>query len=175
MQIMADQKDTDALAFELLDQLGDHGGFLGTERRGGFVHDEDFGVEVNCSGDGDGLPLTAGHIFNRIGDVFKIGIQPGDDLAGFIFHGTIVEGPVFGHNFPAQKQIAGRIQIVGQGQGLVYGFDAVFACITGRLDAHFFTIDANLALVAGNGPESAFINTVFPAPLCPRMPATSPG
>jgi hypothetical protein len=39
MQVMADQKDTDALAFELLNQFGDHGCFLGAEGRGGFVHD----------------------------------------------------------------------------------------------------------------------------------------
>ena len=98
-----------------------------------------------------GLPLAAGHIFNRIGDVFKIGIQSRDNLLGFIFHGTVIECAIFGHNFPAQKQIAGRIQIVGQRQGLVYGFNAVFACITRRLDAHFFTIDANLSLVARDG------------------------
>ena len=46
------------------------------------------------------------------------------DLAAFRFHGHVVQGAKGGFQFTAKIEIGGGIDVVGQGQRLVDGFNA---------------------------------------------------
>ena len=60
VDVVADQEDADALALQLADQVPDLRRLGRPERRGRLVHDQDPGVEVDGTCDGDGLALPAG-------------------------------------------------------------------------------------------------------------------
>jgi len=59
---MADVDDADAAALQFGDEDEESFGFLGGERGGGFIHDENAGVEADGFGDFDGLLLGDGEI-----------------------------------------------------------------------------------------------------------------
>ena len=47
VDVVVDQEDADALFLQLVDQLGHHPGLFHAQRRGGLVHDQDLGVEID--------------------------------------------------------------------------------------------------------------------------------
>ena len=46
--VMLDQENAKPLLFQLFDKLGYHFGFLWAQRSCRLVHDQDFGVEIDC-------------------------------------------------------------------------------------------------------------------------------
>jgi hypothetical protein len=56
---MADKENANAISFQLLDELANLSGFLGTKRCCRLVHDQDAGVKVYGACDGNRLPLAA--------------------------------------------------------------------------------------------------------------------
>ena len=80
----------------------------------------------------------ARHGLNRILDVGEIGVEPVDDLAGLGLHGVVVQGAEVGHQFPAKEQVGRRVEIVGQGQRLIDGLDAVAAGVARAVDHRLF-------------------------------------
>ena len=92
VDVVADQEDPDALVLELADEAPDLRGLGRPERRGGLVHDQDPGVEVDGTRDRDGLALAAGEGLHGLGEVLEVGVEPAHHLAGLGLHGRVVEG-----------------------------------------------------------------------------------
>src|ERR1700716_227627 len=58
-QIMRDKNDADAALLEAFNQRNDFTLFWYPKRRGRFIHDQNLGFPMDCSPDGDRLPLAA--------------------------------------------------------------------------------------------------------------------
>src|SRR3546814_9330487 len=71
------------------------------------------------------LPLAAGQGPHRLLEAAKMRIETGHDLARLRLHGPVVERAPAGEDFPSQKDIRGRVDIIGERQRLVDGLDAM--------------------------------------------------
>ena len=124
VDVVADEEDPDALALQLPDQVPDLRRLGRPERRGGLVHDQDLGVEMDRARDRHRLALAAGEGLDRDREALEVRVQAAHDLAGRVLHRRVVERPVAGQQLAAEEQVAGRRDVVGQGQGLVDRLDA---------------------------------------------------
>ena len=125
VDVVADEEDADALALQLKDEVADLRRLRRAEGRRRLVHDEDLGVEVDGAGDGHRLTLAAGERLHRRLEVLEAGVEPAHHLSSRRLHGRVVQRAQAGHELPAQEDVGGGIHVVGQGQGLVDGLDAV--------------------------------------------------
>ena len=69
------EEDADAFALQLPDEVTHLGGLGRTERRRGLVHDQDAGVEMDGTGDRDGLALAAGERLDGRRKFVKFGFR----------------------------------------------------------------------------------------------------
>ena len=93
VDVVADKEDADALGLELLDELADLGRLGGPKRRRRLIHDQDTGVKMDRSRDGDRLALAARERDHRLLEAAEIGIEPSHDLARFRLHRGVVQRP----------------------------------------------------------------------------------
>ena len=70
-------------------------------------------------------------------DVGEVFIQAAKYLARLRLHEVVVQGIPCRHFFPAQEQVGHGVQVVGQRQRLVDGFDAVLLCVGRGPEVHF--------------------------------------
>ena len=132
---------------QLLDELAHLLGLGGPERRGGLVHDEDLGVEVDGAGDGDGLPLPARQRPDRGLEVLEPRVQPLHDVAGGRRHGRVVEGAGERADLASEEHVARGVDVVGEGEPLVDRLDPVLLGVAGEVDGDRFAVDEDLARV----------------------------
>src|SRR5439155_12592130 len=115
--------DADPVILELPDEATDLRGLGRAERRGGLVHDQDPGVEVDGTGDGHRLALAAGERFDGNRKAREVRVQAPHDLARLRFHARVVEGAQTGGQLASEEQVARRVDVVGEGQRLVDRLD----------------------------------------------------
>src|SRR5690606_4446553 len=151
VDVVADEDDSEALLFELADQMGNLLGLGGTQGGGRLVHDQDAGVEVDGPGDGDRLPLTPGKGCHRGLEVLELRVEPGHHLAGGVLHRRVVEVPHPRGQLPAEEHVAGGVDVLGQRQRLVGRLDAVPLGVAGVLDDRRLTVDEDLTRIRTQG------------------------
>ena len=115
------------------------------ERRGRLVHDQDPGVEVDRPGDRHGLALAAGQRLHRRLEVLEVRVEPAHDLARRGLHRRVVERAEAGRQLAAEEQVAGRVDVVGEGQRLVDRLDAVGLGVARVRDRDRLAVDEDLA------------------------------
>ena len=89
-------------------------------------------------------------------------------------HGAVVERAPRVSELPAQEDVAGRRDVVGERQRLVDGLDLEVLGVPRVADGRGPAVDDDLAESAGCAPESTRMSVVLPAPLPPTRPTTSP-
>ena len=146
----------------------------GPERRCRLVHDHDLRVEVDRPGDRDRLALAAGQRLDRLGEVREVGVEPTHDLAGLGLHARVVERAQAGRLLPAEEHVPGRVDVVGEREGLVDRLDVEALASRGLRIVTTWPSTRISPVSAGWAPDSTRISVDLPAPLPPTRPMTSP-
>mmetsp|Transcript_27482 Transcript_27482/g.50762 ORF Transcript_27482/g.50762 Transcript_27482/m.50762 type:complete len:370 (-) Transcript_27482:67-1176(-) len=165
VDVVADQEDTDAFGLQLRDQFRHHLRLVRTQRRSGFIHDQDTCVEIDGARDGHRLALTARQGADGVLELLKIRVEARHDLARLRLHRVVIHKTDGRHQLASQKQVRGRIQIVRQRERLVNRLDVVGAGVTGRVDRDLFTVHKNLARIHAVSPRQDLDQRRFPGPV----------
>ena len=140
MDVVADQEDADAILLELLDELAHLRRLLRPERCGRLVHDQDARIEVDGPRDRHRLALAARKPDDGVLEALEARIEPAHHLAGFRFHGDVVERSPTRPEFASEEEIGSGVDIVGKRERLVDRLDAVFLGVARIGDVRFLAV-----------------------------------
>ncbi|MDR5653508.1 hypothetical protein RGD00_12900 [Xinfangfangia sp. LG-4] len=119
--------------------------------RGGFVHDDDFGIARQRAGDLDQLDLReaeVGHLLCRV----EVEAGFADDAAGVLLHPLVVDDETAAPRLAAQKDVLGHGHFRHRRQFLGDDRDPGGQRIGGGGKMHLFAPDADRAAVALQEP-----------------------
>jgi hypothetical protein len=116
--------------------------FVGRQRGGGLVHDEDAGLERDRLGDLDGLLGTDGQRVGRCPRI-EVDVKGTEDLAGLVVHLPPAHEPP--PPAVAHEDVLGDAQVGEDHRLLVDRHDAVVLRISGRAQRDELAVDAHLA------------------------------
>ena len=141
----ADEEDAEPLVLQRPDEPADLPGLVNAERRGGLVHDQDAGVEVDGPGDRDRLALPAGQPADRLVQSGEPRIDPVQHIARLPVHATVVHGAPGRAQLPPEKEIGDCVEVVGERERLVDGLDSKASGVAGAREPRAVSPDVDFA------------------------------
>ena len=100
---------------------------------------------MNRAGDCHRLPLPAGQGADGVLEAAEVRVEAPHHLPGGVLHGRVVERSEGGQQLAAEEQVGWRVDVVGEGQGLVDRLDLQGLGVSRIRDRDFLAVDQDLA------------------------------